>query len=69
MNATTASKLAQWRSVVRQRRALIACACAAPIALGVLALAARIGKPRAGLSQAEADLESIRQMCALPSGS
>ena len=34
-----------------------------------LALAARIRKPRAGLSQAEADLESIRQMCALPSGS
>jgi hypothetical protein len=43
MSAAVASKLAQWRRAVRQRRALIACACALPLAFGVIALAARVG--------------------------
>lgn len=49
MNAAAASKFAQWRSAVRQRRWLIAGACATPVALGVITLAARIGGTRVAL--------------------
>jgi uncharacterized membrane protein (DUF2068 family) len=50
MSAAVASKLAQWRRAVRQRHALIACACAIPLAFGVIALAARVGGWRVALA-------------------
>lgn len=50
MSAAVASKLAQWCRAVRQRHAFIACACAIPLAFGVIALAARVGGWRVALA-------------------